>query len=229
MRGNTLCIFSEHTGRSLQDLIREKAAQNSRFDVHEIATLMRDVCTAMKFLHSNNYVHGNLLSENVTVSKNGLNAKLSDCWAYKLRELTEIGKQMVIVNHVNVEASMGIAPEINEKKVVLATKSSDVWAMGMLLYELMALQKPEKDTFVFVAQDTPSFGKFLINKLTQKFKADPGNSTNLGPITAGKKALSIFYGILEKCLMFDPLSRISADDIVFYLDYVLEDKRKYTI
>jgi len=202
IRGNNLFLLTEHGEDNLAAAIEKRAAERTPFPIQEILQIVYEIAKGIHFLHKNGITHGNLSSENVILTEKG-KPKLTDCWGIVLQELA---------NH-RLSVKADVAPEIAESRSVLATKCSDVWSLGILLFEMLALSKPEMESLLFIKNDAPSFGKILI----QKYGFD--KKLIEGEWKSSKEIVSVFLGLIEKCLMLDPIGRMATEDVVFYLEY----------
>lgn len=89
------------------------------------------MCKALKYLHDQQIVHGDLKSRNILLGKDDT-IKLSE---YRMIAFAPF---RTIKNFV--EESSYLAPEIIGSQ--LRNNKSDVWALGVLLYEMCALHLP---------------------------------------------------------------------------------------
>jgi NIMA (never in mitosis gene a)-related kinase 1/4/5 len=90
----------------------------------------KNLCDALKYLHDRELVHGNIKSWNVLLGDDQI--KLSE---YRLQHFVPYRATKNFVKD-----SAYLAPEIMGSSFY--TKQSDVWALGVLLYEMCALCRP---------------------------------------------------------------------------------------
>src|SRR6185503_11968431 len=118
-----------------------KAADEKALDGKDRVRLLRQVMDAVQYAHANLVIHRDLKPDNVLVTAEG-KAKLLDFGIAKLvadetstaseTELTRLGGRALTLHYA--------APEqVSGEPVSTAT---DVWALGVLLYELMTGQRP---------------------------------------------------------------------------------------
>ncbi|MEP6944307.1 MAG: serine/threonine-protein kinase [Acidobacteriota bacterium] len=128
--GDQLLIFMEFIdGESLEDLVERRA-----FAIDDTLNAFQSICEAVGYIHQNGIVHRDIKSQNVKMSATGT-AKLLDFGIAKDAAslgLTHTGGVIGTPNY--------LAPELLEGKP--ATPRSDVWALGILLYEMLTGCKP---------------------------------------------------------------------------------------
>jgi len=95
--------------------------------------LFTQICLAIKHIHDRKILHRDLKSQNVFLTRQGL-AKLGDFGIAKVLQST--------VDHAKtiVGTPYYLSPEIIENKPY--NFKSDMWSLGVLLYELCALKPP---------------------------------------------------------------------------------------
>ena len=127
-----LNIVTEYAdGGDLSEKI--KLQNNKPFNESEILDYFTQICLALKHIHEKKIIHRDLKSGNIFLMKNGL-VKLGDFGISKGFERTmEKAKTMVGTPYY-------LSPEILESKPYDA--KSDIWALGVLLYEMMTFKMP---------------------------------------------------------------------------------------
>lgn len=133
--GGQLCIFMEYVdGDNLEDLIKRRA-----FTVEDALKTFQSICEAVAYIHANNIVHRDIKSQNVKLSAGGM-VKMLDFGIAKSKEshnLTQVGGVIGTPHYLAPEQLSG------EK----ASPQTDVWALGILLYEMLTGKLPfEADT-----------------------------------------------------------------------------------
>ncbi|HVX30756.1 MAG TPA: protein kinase, partial [Nitrolancea sp.] len=127
-------------GPNLKDLIRRQGP----FTVDGAAFILRQVADALDAAHRHGLVHRDVKPQNILVDENG-QAKVVDFGIAKGlsdSNLTEAGTGMGTVHYVSPEQARG------ER----ATPASDIYATGIVLYEMLTKQLPfDADTPVGVA------------------------------------------------------------------------------
>lgn len=139
--GDARYIVMEYVhGPNLKDLIRRQGP----FTVEGAAFILRQVADALDYAHAHGLVHRDVKPQNILVDQHGV-AKVVDFGIAKGvsdANLTEAGTGMGTVHYVSPEQARG----------EVATAASDVYATGIVLYEMLTKQLPfEADTPVGVA------------------------------------------------------------------------------
>ncbi|HRI02283.1 MAG TPA: serine/threonine-protein kinase [Pyrinomonadaceae bacterium] len=129
-QGNELLIFMEFVdGESLDDLVARRA-----FSINESLEVFASVCEAVGYIHQNGIVHRDIKAQNIKLTAAG-KAKLLDFGIAKAtgsHGLTRTGGVIGTPNYLSPEQLSG------EK----ATAAADVWALGVLLYEMLTGKLP---------------------------------------------------------------------------------------
>lgn len=135
--GTKECIVMELMRCSLQDLlyttdsISEESVPN---DVNWADKLgyLSSIINAMVYLHSLGVIHGDLKTANILISLDSKIAKLSDFG--------------LSVMHDNPNKKRGYTPHYAAPECLLSngcvSREADIWAIGMIVYELINHQKP---------------------------------------------------------------------------------------
>ncbi|KAA0165770.1 hypothetical protein FNF31_01747 [Cafeteria roenbergensis] len=128
----TLCIVTEFCDRGdLTSQIQQR--KGSHFPESEVLEILAQICLALSYIHSRKVLHRDLKPQNVFVSRDG-SIRLGDFGiARVLRHTFELAKTVV-------GTPIYLAPEVVESKPYGAR--ADVWSLGVVLYEVMALRRP---------------------------------------------------------------------------------------
>ena len=167
------------------DLEQKIQAQNKKpFTEAEILDYFTQICLALQHLHKKKIIHRDLKSGNVFLMKSGI-VKLGDFGISKgLKSSRDKAVTMVGTPYY-------LSPEIILNKPYDA--KSDIWALGVLLYELLTFKMP------FIAQSLPK----LSIKINKGEYAAPSS-----------KYSSEIRDLLKKCLTLKPEERPSIDEIL---------------
>jgi mitogen-activated protein kinase kinase len=94
------------------------------------------ICKGLLYLHSKKVIHGDLKPSNILLSSDGV-VKIADFGSARLMEMgmTQTGR--------GGNTTLYAAPELHEEEGE-ASEASDVWALGLTLYEVVA-KKPAFD------------------------------------------------------------------------------------
>ena len=154
------------------------------FSEDQILDYITQICLALQHIHKKKIIHRDLKSGNIFLMKSGI-VKLGDFGIAKgLQSTWEKAKTLVGTPYF-------LSPEIITNKPYDA--KCDIWALGVLLYELMTFRMP------FNAVSLPLLS-IKINRGVYK----PPPSTYSSEIR----------DLLKKCLTVDPDQRPSIDDIL---------------
>jgi len=134
MRSSTLYIVMEYAdGGDLASLIRQKKDDEETFSEDEAMTIFAQCLSALQFIHSKRILHRDIKSQNIFMMAAG-EAKIGDFGISKVIETTTAAQGTV------VGTPSYFAPEICEDKPY--GPKIDVWSMGVVLYEMLALVQP---------------------------------------------------------------------------------------
>lgn len=127
-------------GPDLKDYIRK----NSPLDLHEVIRIMDQILSAVALAHKHNVIHRDLKPQNILMDQRG-NVKIADfgiAVALNQSSVTQTNSVMGSVHYMSPEQTRG----------GLVTKQSDIYSLGIILYELITGQVPfNGDTPVAVA------------------------------------------------------------------------------
>ena len=128
----TLNIVTDFAdGGDLQ--MKIKSQKGKLFNENQILDWFTQICLALKHIHDKKILHRDLKSQNIFLTENGI-IKLGDFGIAKCLECTW-EKAMTVVG-----TPYYLSPEIVNNKPY--SFKSDIWSLGVLLYELTALKMP---------------------------------------------------------------------------------------
>ena len=167
------------------DLSQKLGEQKKKpFPESQILDYITQICLALQHLHKKKIIHRDLKCGNVFLMKSGI-VKLGDFGISKGLKITgEKAKTLVGTPYY-------LAPEIINNQPY--DSKIDIWALGVLLYELMTFKMP------FNATSLP----LLSIKINKGVYSPPSSSYS-----------SEIKDLLKKCLTLDPEKRPSIDDIL---------------
>jgi len=130
---NMRYIYLEYAEQgTLEEKILEKLKKGGDFDVNTILEWICEVFIALFTLHNSQMIHRDMKCENILITKDNI-AKLSDLGISRLL----VGNQLAATF---CGTPYYICPEIlNEEQYSF---NSDIWSVGVVLYELITLKKP---------------------------------------------------------------------------------------
>jgi hypothetical protein len=131
------CIVMEYVdGRSLADLLRERGP----LPVREAVPILRDVVSAIVYVHAKGIVHRDIKPENIRISSAGF-VKVLDFGIAKAEHapgLTQAGNVVGTPQYLSPEQLL----------TGRASPQSDIWALGIVFYEMMTGRVPFEGQFV---------------------------------------------------------------------------------
>ncbi|WEV44321.1 Stk1 family PASTA domain-containing Ser/Thr kinase [Lactobacillus sp. ESL0684] len=127
-------------GPDLKDYIR----RNSPLDLHDVISIMDQILSAMILAHKHDVIHRDLKPQNILMDQHG-NIKIADfgiAVALNQNSITQTNSAIGSVHYMSPEQTRG----------GLVTKQSDIYSLGIILYELITGSVPfNGDTAVAIA------------------------------------------------------------------------------
>lgn len=175
----TLNIVTDYAdGGDLQTKIKQQ--KGKWFPENTILDWFTQICLALKHIHDKKILHRDLKSQNIFLTESGM-IKLGDFGIAKCLECTW-QKAMTVVG-----TPYYLSPEIVNNKPY--SFKSDIWSLGVLLYEMSSLKMP------FDATSLPMLSLKIIkgqyNPLPLSFSKDLRNLVSLMLIVDQNKRPSI--------------------------------------
>lgn len=130
-------------------------ANEQNLSLSQRLDLFRKVCEAVSFAHRNLIVHRDLKPDNILICEDGT-PKLLDFGIAKLMSATEI--KATVTRHQPLTPEYAAPEQITGAAITTAT---DIYALGVILYELIAHQRP------FTGVDKTS-SQSLLRSITEK-------------------------------------------------------------
>jgi len=201
-QGSTsLCIVMEYAnGGDLQSKINTLKRTNKNMKEEDIWSIFYQMVNGLCALHKKKIVHRDIKCANIFLTQNGL-VKLGDLNVSKIAKAGNLQTQTGTPYYAS--------PEVWQDKPY--DKSSDIWSLGAVLYEMVALTPP------FTAKDM----KGLFNKVIKGvYPPIPKTYTN------------DLASMIASLLKVDPKKRPSAEQIlhmpVFIAKYNERERRTGT-
>ncbi|XP_033223233.1 lymphokine-activated killer T-cell-originated protein kinase [Belonocnema kinseyi] len=137
------CLVMEKLDASLGDMIEERDGE--LFQAHEILKIGYEIAKGLEYLHHTAHIlHGDIKSYNVLVSSDYSIVKLCDFGvSVSLTKNLEMDKTIADASYIGTEC--WTAPEILSEEGPVTNKA-DMWAYGLVLYEMIALSPPHVDS-----------------------------------------------------------------------------------
>ncbi len=177
LQGNLQYIAMEYIdGYTLESVLKRNLHLNYRI----IASIIIQVCSALEYAHKMGIIHRDIKPANIMVMEN-FRVKVMDFGIahFKSSSMTQTGIAMGTPNYISPEQLKG-------KEI---TPSSDIFSLGVVLYELLTHTKPFTGTNI----------SELVYKITNEVPPPP---SSLDP-----KVPPLFDLVLRKALAKDPIER----------------------
>lgn len=142
VEGSKLYIVMENAdGGDLSGAIQRRKQAGKKWPEDEVMRIFVQICLALKHVHDANILHRDLKSQNIFLTSKGV-VKLGDFGIAKVLEASSDQAR------TQIGTPYYLSPEICESKPY--GQKSDVWSLGVVLFELGALEMP------FQAQSLPA-------------------------------------------------------------------------
>uniref|UniRef100_A0A671SA35 Serine/threonine/tyrosine kinase 1a n=1 Tax=Sinocyclocheilus anshuiensis TaxID=1608454 RepID=A0A671SA35_9TELE len=154
---------------------------------YHILFLTQPVLKSQEYLHSKNYIHGNVKARSVLVGWD-LSVKL---WGLgpAYRRKTSAGS----IEYVgDMEMRKWQAPEALARQPL--QQSSDIWSFGILLYEMVTLGEPP-------------FPNIIASELLQHLQ-------RVNTIKRPPNCSNTLYSIIKSCCQWKPMDRVSLAELI---------------
>ena len=150
-----------------------------------------ELIVALKYLHSLGIIHRDIKPENILLSED-MHIKLTDFGTAKVIKNEDGSDENNKKANSFVGTAQYVSPELLTEKV--AFKSSDLWALGCIIYQLLAGQPPFRAPNEY----------FIFQKII-KLEFDYPEGFPSGP-----------QDLISKLLVLDPKQRIGCDELGGY-------------
>lgn len=182
LKDTSLWIIIEYcAGGSLRTLLRP-----GRIDEKYIGVIMRELLTALKYIHKDNVIHRDIKAANVLITNDG-QVKLCDFGvAAQLNQASSKRQTMAGTPY-------WMAPEVIMEGVYYDTKV-DIWSLGITTYEIATGNPPYCDVEALRAMQ-------LITK-------------SKPPRLEGRSYSTLLKEFIALCLDEDPKERLSAEELL---------------
>lgn len=181
--GETACIIMEYVeGESLDAYLRRRGKLSNE----ETENIVKQIAAALAYLHQKEILHRDIKPQNFKIQQNGTVTML-DFGIAKNKYTPKLTQQGFIVGTTEY-----MAPEQFRQQV---EKKSDVWSLGVLIYELLTGYMP------FDAN----------NPVTMRAKIEKGEFTK--PRILVPQVSDKLNYIIEKSLQVNTANRVSAAEI----------------
>lgn len=178
VRSGWLCLVMDFAdGGDLCAAVKERGKSGAPFEESAVLECFSQVADAVRFVHAQKMVHRDIKSRNIFLCRTG-KALLGDFGLVRLLETT------CELAHTRVGTPYYLSPEIIRKQPY--NYKTDVWSLGVLLYEMAALKRP----FVGTLESLP--------KIIIKGEYEP----------LGSHYSAELHGLVARMLAIDPAQRL---------------------
>ena len=134
LEGQMLCIVMEYAdGGDLSNLIKMRKASSEMLCEREVLNMFKQSCLAIQHVHNQHILHRDLKSQNIFLTQAGF-VKLGDFGIAKV--LAHTAAEAITM----IGTPLYLAPEVCHSQPY--GMKADVWSLGVVLYELLALKPP---------------------------------------------------------------------------------------
>lgn len=170
---------------------------NGPVDPVEAAVYGSELCSALSDAHRANIIHRDIRPENVFLAKRAGGENGVKLLGFGMALFLDDGQHYTVTRRSSARPDYLAPEQLQEPSVVDAR--SDVWAVGMTLYEL-------------VAGRTPFFGMNIAQTCLQIASGDIARVEVICPETICPRIAGGIAVVIHRCLQLDPAQRYQSVD-----------------
>ncbi|KAG5951461.1 hypothetical protein E4U53_003044 [Claviceps sorghi] len=172
----------------MEAALNEIISNHSEIRERDIATICREVCKGLQYLHSRRIIHRDIKSDNVLIDRNG-NVKITKADFGYCAKLTERRSKRVTL----VGTTYWMAPEVVRQQSY--SFKIDVWSLGIMVIEMAEMDPPYMD-------EEPLKALYLIA------------TSGTPPLRNAEKHSMLLKAFLARCLHVDAQERASTEELL---------------
>jgi serine/threonine protein kinase len=137
---NSFCVITKFiTGQTLADLISQHPAG---LPSDRTASIIKQLIDAVSYMHSNGIIHRDIKPANILLMEDD-RIKVCD---FGLSKDTQDGRTTSLIHNDTLQY---VPPEYFDENLPLTNKS-DVWSIGVILFEMLTGQSPFADLSLYI-------------------------------------------------------------------------------
>ena len=210
--GGAYLVMRWLRGGSLRSYLKQ-----TRLDIPQIVRIVNQTAAALSFAHQHNVIHRDIKPENILLDNEG-NAFLTDFGiAVDLRN-----QDNTDIENISFGSPDYVAPEQLKDRII--TPRSDIYSLGIMLYELLASERP------FVSDDAREIMKMqLYNPVPSLRLKRPDLPPEIDTViwqSTAKNPAHRYDNVLELAIAFQNIARKMEEVPVDYIINTKVHKRK---
>lgn len=151
-RQSIFIVLEFCAGGDLNSVILKQRTEGKYFDESQIWDIFYQLCVGLKHLHEHGIIHRDLKPLNIFCSRSGQTFKIGDLGVS--RQVSE--DTMMLKSFYGTP--LYLSPELVDNKPY--NEKTDIWSLGVILYELCALQPPFKGNTLLDVAKLVSHGRY---------------------------------------------------------------------
>lgn len=147
-RGTLIIVLEYCEGGDLSQIIESRKKRQERFSEEEIWFIFKQICQGVCHLHQNGIIHRDIKALNIFYDPMLQKYKVGDLGVSR-----QVSEQTMLVQTF-YGTPLYLSPELVENRAY--NEKTDIWSLGVLLYELCALKPP------FIAPTLMALAKLVV-------------------------------------------------------------------
>ena len=139
-------------GGDMNTLILKQRATKEYFKEEQMWNIFHQLCLGLRHLHENGIIHRDLKPLNIMISTSGRTFKLGDLGVSR-----QLSEETLLVRSF-YGTPLYLSPELVDNKPY--NEKTDIWSLGVILYEICALQPPFQGNTLLDVAKLVSGGKY---------------------------------------------------------------------